>query len=180
MGESHPSENKVVVEFCTSDLPLAPKQRLKLVKLAGPRYDPQTDAIKLSCESFQSQAQNKRYLGDLIGSLMRAARGEGNSPEAKDSFADVPVDFRHVKWNKRLEYPESWKLTQSRRKALAERRAALALKERQRTEEGENVDGVKVVEESFVLFKPALEQQKDSRKRIAPASPRGKRSGKLV
>jgi small subunit ribosomal protein S35 len=75
MGEQHPAERKVVMEFCTLDMPnLTRIQRMKLIKLAGVRYNPETDIVKMSCEMFPSQAQNKRYLGDLVDEMLREAR----------------------------------------------------------------------------------------------------------
>jgi small subunit ribosomal protein S35 len=75
MGEEHPAEKKVVVEFCPADMPgLTPVQVEKLKKLAGVRYNPETEIIKMSCEMFESQAQNKRYLGDLVDAMLQEAR----------------------------------------------------------------------------------------------------------
>jgi small subunit ribosomal protein S35 len=75
MGEDHPAEKKVVVEFTTADMPnLTPIQREKLKKLVGVRYNPTTDIVKISCEMYESQAQNKRYLGNVIDSLLIEAR----------------------------------------------------------------------------------------------------------
>lgn len=75
MGEQHPAERKVVVEFCTQDMPnLTDSQREKLIKLVGVRYNPETDIVKMSCEMFETQAQNKRYLGDLVDTLLKEAR----------------------------------------------------------------------------------------------------------
>jgi small subunit ribosomal protein S35 len=75
MGEQHPAEKKVVVEFCPGDMPdLTDVQRDKLKKLAGSRWNPETDIIKMSCEMFETQAQNKRYLGDLVDTLLQEAR----------------------------------------------------------------------------------------------------------
>lgn len=74
MGEFHPAERKVVVEFCPDDLDLTGVQRRKLMKLAGPRYNPEKGVIKMSCESFEHPAQNKRYLGDLIAKLIAEAK----------------------------------------------------------------------------------------------------------
>jgi small subunit ribosomal protein S35 len=75
MGEEHPAEKKVVVEFCPADMPdLTEIQRLKLKKLVGVRYNPETDIVKMSCEMFETQPQNKRYLGDLVDTLLREAR----------------------------------------------------------------------------------------------------------
>ncbi len=75
MGEHHPAEKKVVVEFTIADMPnLTPIQRLKLAKLVGVRYNPTTDIVKMSCEMYETQAQNKRYLGDTIDALLIEAR----------------------------------------------------------------------------------------------------------
>jgi small subunit ribosomal protein S35 len=75
MGEEHPAEKKVVLEFCPNDMPdLTPVQLSKLKRLVGVRYNPNTDIVKMSCEMFESQAQNKRYLGDLVDTLLREAR----------------------------------------------------------------------------------------------------------
>ncbi len=74
MGEFHPAERKVVVEFCPSDLELSEIQQLKLKKLVGPRYNPETGIVRMSCEMFEHQAQNKRYLGDLVEKLIVEAK----------------------------------------------------------------------------------------------------------
>jgi len=75
MGEQHPAEKKVVVEFCPQDMPdLTPVQTEKLKKLAGVRYNPEKDIIKMSCEMFETQAQNKRYLGDVVEDLLHESR----------------------------------------------------------------------------------------------------------
>lgn len=75
LGEKHPAENKVVMEFSPSDMPnLTDVQREKLKKLVGVRYNPDKDVVKMSCESFETQAQNKRYLGDLLDSLLLESR----------------------------------------------------------------------------------------------------------
>jgi small subunit ribosomal protein S35 len=75
MGEQHPAEKKVVVEFCPADMPnLTDGQRDKLKKLAGSRWNPETDIVKMSCEMFETQAQNKRYLGDLVDTILQEAR----------------------------------------------------------------------------------------------------------
>jgi small subunit ribosomal protein S35 len=75
LGEEHPAEKKVVLQFCTKDMPdLTEVQREKLIKLVGVRYNPESDVVKMSCEMFETQAQNKRYLGDLVDTLLREAR----------------------------------------------------------------------------------------------------------
>lgn len=86
MGEQHPAEKKVVLEFSPADMPnLTDLQRDKLRKLVGVRYNPEEDLIKMSCESFETQAQNKRYLGDLVDKLLVEAR-VSNSPDWPDSW----------------------------------------------------------------------------------------------
>ena len=75
MGEQHPAEKKVVLEFSPADMPnLTDIQRDKLRKLVGVRYNPESDIVKMSCEMFETQAQNKRYLGDLVDKLLEEAR----------------------------------------------------------------------------------------------------------
>ena len=120
MGESHPAARKVVVEFTSQDLmrsvSLTEPQRLKLTKLLGPRYNPHNDTARMSCERFDHAAQNKRYLGDLIGSLITAAK------DSSDMFEDVPRDDRHAKVKRRVPFPEAWLLKGDRVKQLAEAR----------------------------------------------------------
>lgn len=141
MGEEHPAQRKVVVEFSLPDLPnLTQVQREKLIKIAGPRYNPDTQIIKMSAENFETQAQNKRYLGDVIKDLLDAAR----NPE--DSFADVPFDFRHHKPKVFHKFPQEWAITPERKKYLAQRRQERLQIDQKRLEEGTIVDGNHVVE----------------------------------
>ncbi len=75
MGEQHPAEKKVVLEFSPTDMPgLTKVQAEKLRKLVGVRYNPEKDVVKISCEMFETQAQNKRYLGDIVESLLGEAK----------------------------------------------------------------------------------------------------------
>lgn len=141
MGERHPAENKVVLEFCTKDLPgLTEEQRIKLVKLVGVRYNPETDLVKMSSEMFESQAQNKRYLGDLVDTLMTEAK------DSTDMFADVPLDFRHHKFVTKPKFPDHWRMTPERKQQLEVRRRQRKLLEQERTEQGQLVDGVRLIE----------------------------------
>ena len=140
MGETHPAARKVVLHFCTRDLTsLTEPQRIKLIKLVGVRYNPDTDVVHMSCEKFEHPAQNKRYLGDLVATLIKEAKNE------KDMFEDVPLDFRHHEPKRRLVYPEAWKLggeMEGNVKRLVESREEVRL-----LEEGVPVDGKKAVEE---------------------------------
>ncbi|KAB8079237.1 mitochondrial ribosomal subunit protein-domain-containing protein [Aspergillus leporis] len=148
MGEQHPAEGKVVVELSSKDL--APKylseaQRQTFLKLVGPRYNPDTDIVRMSCEKFETRAQNKRYLGDLINTLIKEAK-EG------DAFTDVPLDLRHHKPKTKLQFPESWKLTEERKKQIEARRAE---RKRQEQERAAVVDGKTVITEAAKIL-PAL------------------------
>jgi small subunit ribosomal protein S35 len=90
MGEFHPADRKVVVEFSPVDLAdLTPAQQLKLKKLAGSRYNPEKDTIKMSCERFEHQAQNKRYLGDLVDKMIATAK-VGNLATTATPHSRVP------------------------------------------------------------------------------------------
>lgn len=80
MGEYHPAEKKVVVEFSPADFGLNHMQQLKLKKLAGVRYNPEKEVIKMSCESFEHQAQNKRHLAETVEQLIAEARVRTHFP----------------------------------------------------------------------------------------------------
>ncbi|KAL4970832.1 mitochondrial 37S ribosomal protein mS35 [Aspergillus stella-maris] len=154
MGESHPAESKVVVELASKDL--APKylteaQRQTFLKLVGPRYNPDTDIIRMSSEKFDTRAQNKRYLGDIIQTLLKEAK-EG------DSFADIPLDLRHHKPKVRHQFPDSWAMTEERKKQLEANRAERKRLSAQR--QGSVVDGNVIVAaaiESLPALNPALQ-----------------------
>ncbi|KAF2169996.1 hypothetical protein M409DRAFT_51777 [Zasmidium cellare ATCC 36951] len=143
-GESHPASRKVVVEYKIADLAhqgLKQKHLDKLRKLVGARYNPETDVVKMSCESLETQAQNKRFLGDTIEKLI----AEAKDPKA-DTFEDVPLDTRHHKFKPVFRFPEEWKLTQERRVELEARRRTLLLEEGQRVEENRIVSGMAAIE----------------------------------
>jgi small subunit ribosomal protein S35 len=143
MGESHPAQKKVVVEFCIKDLPgLSQQQQDKLIKLVGVRYHPDTDVVRMSCEKFEEAAQNKRYLGDLVGKLVTEAKDE------TETFADVPFDFRHHKPKKAARFPEEWKLKPERVQELLEARKEAKLLGEGRT----IVDGSRLVEEYITVL----------------------------
>jgi len=141
MGESHPAQRKVVLEFTTKEIAasagLSEQQRIKLIKLIGVRYNPDKDLVKISCEQFENQAQNKRYLGDLAQKLVTQAK------DTTDMFEDIPLDFRHHKPKVVHQFPESWKLGEEQAvKRLAEGREGIQL-----LEEGQRVvDGRETVE----------------------------------
>lgn len=171
MGESHPAEKKVMVQFAPDDLKLTPVQTEKLKKLAGPRYNPETELVKMSCESFEHQAQNKQYLVNLVNDLITAAK------DPKDTFADIPLDLRHHKIEPKPRFPKEWRLTEERKKELAEYRQKAAIADAKKAEEGLLVEGQKLID-NFLIQKLAEEQEKERVAELAAAVPRmGKASG---
>ena len=143
MGEHHPAEKKVVLKFVPKDLQklagLTDQQIIKLIKLCGSRYDPETQIVKTSCESFETQAQNKRYLGDLVDKLIAEAK------DTHDMFEDVPLDVRHHKKKPWFEFPEEWLMTPKRKLELEENRSATLQAEEQRQLQGRIVDGLDTI-----------------------------------
>lgn len=159
MGEQHPVEPKVVMELASHDLTpkyLTEAQRQTFLKLVGPRYNPQTDIVRMSSEKFSSRAQNKRYLADVVNTLIKEAK-EG------DTFDDIPLDLRHHKPKPtNPQFPEEWKMTDERRKQLEARRAErlTAQQERQGI-----VDGNAVVEHAIQSL-PSLTKPTEERERL--------------
>lgn len=152
-GEPHPASRKVVVKFRVAHLDLDQAATLKLKKLAGPRYDPEKDIVRMSCESFETQAQNKRFLGQTIDTLIKEAKDTKG-----DSFEDIPLDLRHHKPKKRLVFPEEWMLTPARREALEAKRKALLLEEGKRVEQDRVVSGLAAIENARQLKLKQVEE----------------------
>jgi len=151
LGEQHPASRKVVVEFEPHNLNLSKQEMNKLIKLAGPRFSPETGLVKMSCESFETQAQNKRYLGDTIQNLIVEAK------DTTDTFQDVPFDFRHVKQKKKFRYPVEWHLNPERQSLLESIRAQSQIEDHQRRDQGKLVSGLQAIEEGRKLD---LQQEK--------------------
>ncbi|KAI5860146.1 mitochondrial ribosomal subunit protein-domain-containing protein [Durotheca rogersii] len=143
MGEFHPAENKVVVEFSPRDLPLDEAQKLKLKKLLGSRYNPETDIAKMSCEQFEHQAQNKRYLSDLVDKLIVEAK------DTTDTFEDVPLDTRHHRFKIKPKFPREWRMSDERRRFLADTRQQSLLLDERKEAEGTLIDGKEKLEQFF-------------------------------
>lgn len=142
MGEAHPASRKVVVTFDPFKLSEASEKQIqKLLKLAGPRYNPTKQQIKLSCESFETPAQNKRYLADTVSNLI----AEAKDPNA-DTFEDVPLDLRHHKPRVRHHFPKEWVMSNERRMQLEGRRREVEREEARRIEGDGIADGVRAIE----------------------------------
>ncbi|KAH3943005.1 hypothetical protein HBI56_101580 [Parastagonospora nodorum] len=164
LNEPHPAANKVVVEFDPTDLSLPPKSVSKLIKLAGPRYNPGTSVVKLSCEKFDTQAQNKRFLGESIEALLKEAK------DMTDDFEDVPFDFRHHRPKKRTEFPKEWVLTAARKQYLENKRVEQARMDDQRLNNGQMIDGKLVIETSL----PFISEQAEAPETVMVGGARGK------
>lgn len=166
MGESHPAEKKVVVQFAPDDLKLTPVQTEKLKKLAGPRYNPETELIKMSCESYEHQAQNKRYLSNLVDDLIASAK------DSKDTFEDIPLDTRHHRVKPKPRFPKEWYLTRERRSELDEIRQKLAIEDVKRAESGTLIDGTAAID-SYLMKKTLEEQEKQKVAELVAAPTKG-------
>ncbi|KAK4110070.1 mitochondrial ribosomal protein [Canariomyces notabilis] len=166
MGEFHPADRKVVVEFSPNDLAdLTEAQRLKLMKLAGPRYNPEKGIIKMSCERFEHQAQNKRYLGDLIAKMIAAAK------DPTDMFEDIPLDTRHHKFKTVIKFPKEWYLTEERRQQLEAQRKQAYLLDEQKRQSGTLVNGVEAIQEGLRARVNRIGEPVPVRRPLAPPRP---------
>ncbi|KAK1967525.1 mitochondrial ribosomal protein [Colletotrichum sublineola] len=145
MGEYHPAERKVVVQFSPADLKLSPVEADKLRKLAGPRYNPEMDMIKMSSEMYEHQAQNKRYLSDLVDKLIAAAK------DPKDTFQDIPLDTRHhlFKNKNKPKFPKEWRMTEERRQELNSFRLRTLGIDAGKQKDGRVVDGTAKIKEAL-------------------------------
>lgn len=128
MGEPHPVESKCVLNVKVEHLGLNASERHKLLVLSGPRYNPDNDELTLSSEKFPYVNQNKKYLSDLLDKIIAEAKVRYicnilssifffhffksvffvPSQDTTENFADIPLDTRHVKSKKKLEFPAEW------------------------------------------------------------------------
>ncbi|KAG5775028.1 hypothetical protein H9Q73_011298 [Fusarium xylarioides] len=164
MGEFHPAEKKVVVQFAPDDLNLTPVQTEKLKKLAGPRYNPETEIIKMSSDSFEHQAQNKRYLSNLVDDLIATAK------DPKDTFEDIPLDTRHHKIQPKPQFPKEWRMSPERREQLDAHRQRLAIEDAKIAESGRLIDGTQAIDE-YLIKRAAEDQKKAKIAELVPATP---------
>ncbi|KAF2216017.1 hypothetical protein CERZMDRAFT_34886 [Cercospora zeae-maydis SCOH1-5] len=170
-SELHPASRKVVVEFKAGHLGLRPREAQKLKKLVGSRYNPETKVVKMSCESFETIAQNKRYLADTVDKLIAEAKDLET-----DSFEDIPLDTRHHKFKPDLGFPNEWKMTKERRQELEKARRESLLAESKRVEEGQIVSGAAAIEaDTQVKLKQAEEAAMAEMKAPLPMGKMGKK-----
>ncbi|KAK3381279.1 mitochondrial ribosomal subunit protein-domain-containing protein [Podospora didyma] len=164
LGEFHPADRKVVVEFSPPDLPgLTRPQRRKLKLLAGPRYNPEKDIIKMSCERFEHQAQNKRYLGDLVAKMIETAK------DPTDMFEDIPLDTRHHTFKAKPKFPKEWLMSEARQQEIKAARTNAMMLDEQRKTDGEMVDGVKVITGALSRAEPVVHEPVMASRRSNPS-----------
>ncbi|KAI1389841.1 mitochondrial ribosomal protein [Hypoxylon trugodes] len=168
MGEFHPAESKVVVEFSPGDLPLNDAQQLKMKKLLGPRYNPETDIAKISCEQFEHQVQNKRYLGDLVESLVAQAK------DPSDMFEDIPLDTRHHTFKVKPKFPREWRMSEERRKFIDDTRQKSLLLDHAKEEAGALINGKEKIDLFFSAPPPESKVPEFIKARSNRPLPRGK------
>jgi small subunit ribosomal protein S35 len=107
----------------------------------------------MSCEKFDTQAQNKRFLGETIHTVIQEAK------DSKDTFEDVPFDFRHHKPKKRFEFPKEWALTPERKQYLDTKRAETARLQDDRMNNGKMIDGKTVIDTSLPFLTEAAQAE---------------------
>ncbi|KAI5359295.1 Putative ribosomal protein S24/S35 [Septoria linicola] len=170
-SETHPASRKVVVEFNVHDLKLGKGETQKLRKLAGSRYNPQSQIVKMSCESFETIAQNKRCLADTVNKLIIEAKDLET-----DSFEDVPLDTRHHKFKKPMQFPEEWRMTEERRQELEAKRRQALLEEGKKVEQAQIVSGAEAIEADRQLKLKQIEEPiMEEARRPLPAGKQGKK-----
>ncbi|KAJ2505159.1 37S ribosomal protein S24, mitochondrial [Coemansia sp. RSA 1694] len=103
MGERHlSSDRKVLLRVQVAQLGLEGHELHKFVLLAGSRYNPVTDELKMSESRDPSSLLNKRRLADTLNALIVEAK------KKDDSFADVPLDFKHCDYKPKAKFPLEW------------------------------------------------------------------------
>ncbi|ORY72249.1 mitochondrial ribosomal subunit protein-domain-containing protein [Leucosporidium creatinivorum] len=88
-GEEHPASRKVSIEVSVAKLPLstdAARHKFKL--LAGPRWNSQTDELKIACEMYPSAKMNEKWCSDTLDKLIKEAEN------TTDPMTDIPLDTR--------------------------------------------------------------------------------------
>ncbi|KAK5161407.1 37S ribosomal protein S24, mitochondrial [Recurvomyces mirabilis] len=140
MGEVHPAQSKVVVEFDPHDIKdMNHEQRQKLRKLAGTRYNHAKSKVKMSC--------------DVIKTLITEARDLST-----ETFADIPLDTRHLKSKAKPRFPTSWLLTEERKAELEGLRRTQLLEEGAKVEQDLLVSGVAAIEAARQIQLKAVEE----------------------
>ncbi|KAJ3030608.1 37S ribosomal protein S24, mitochondrial [Rhizophlyctis rosea] len=102
----------VTLSVSIKDLDLTPKQRHKLLLLAGNAYDPYKDVITFEQhtkkENFTGsfEAHQEKNIQEVVGLVQKMVK---EAKEGADFFEDIPVNLTHVKQKlTKLEFPKEW------------------------------------------------------------------------
>ncbi|KAG8985615.1 hypothetical protein FRB94_004960 [Tulasnella sp. JGI-2019a] len=130
-GEEHPAEKKAVIVIPVSRLPLSSPAAVHKFKLvAGPRWSTecpkdagfsaeefktigQDGFVKISMEDLPEQPMNLKWCSDVLDRMI----SESNSVEA-ESFADIPLDTRHITARRKKQKLGGHRKTQKSRPTL--------------------------------------------------------------
>lgn len=103
LGDKYQAKDrKVVLRVQVSQLGLKGPQLHKFLLLVGPRYNPETDELKMSETREPSSLMNKKRLADTLSELI------SESKKTDDMFADVPLSFGHHKYKYKMPFPAEW------------------------------------------------------------------------
>ncbi len=127
----------------------------------------------MSCEKFETQAQNKRYLGDVVDSLIKEAQDE------TDTFEDVPFDFRHHKVKTKPTFPVQWRMTEGRKRQLQLQREERLVADDERKRERLLVDGMALLERNARAVGAREAQERDKAEALRVEAGRTVRAGRL-
>ncbi|OMJ10087.1 37S ribosomal protein S24, mitochondrial [Smittium culicis] len=97
-----PLNRRVTMTLKVSDLNLSPKDLHVFLLLVGPRYNSETDTLKMSSDSELTSSLNKKKISDTLDALLSEAKN------SKEKFEDVPlVKYKH-KSKPSYEFPKEW------------------------------------------------------------------------
>ncbi|KAJ1846106.1 37S ribosomal protein S24, mitochondrial [Coemansia sp. RSA 2706] len=103
MGEKYLAQDrKVVLRVKVAKLGLKGAELRKFVLLAGVRYTPETDELRMSESREITSLLNKKRLADTLVELIAEAKKQD------DTFADVPMDFSYREFKPKPRVPRRW------------------------------------------------------------------------
>ncbi|KAI9470263.1 mitochondrial ribosomal subunit protein-domain-containing protein [Coemansia mojavensis] len=103
MGEKYLAQDrKAVLRVKVAQLGLKDLELRKFLLLAGVRYNPETDELKMSESREATSLLNKKRLADTLVSLITEAK------KKDDMFADVPLEFSYHKYKPNPALPAEW------------------------------------------------------------------------
>ncbi|KAJ2828252.1 37S ribosomal protein S24, mitochondrial [Coemansia erecta] len=103
IGEEYLAQDrKVLLRLKVSHLGLKGAELHKFILLAGERYNPETDELKMSEKRESTSLMNKKRLADTLVALITEAKN------SDDTFKDVPLDFSYRGYKPAPEFPKEW------------------------------------------------------------------------